>query len=356
MSFIETKNVVIRGLAACVPEQVEENSGLPFYLYGEAEQVIKAIGIERRHIVPRYSGEITATDLGTKAAIKLLEDLNWDKESLDLVAFCTQTPDYKNQPNSFIIHENLDLPQDVFCLDFYHGCTGWVASLASVCSMMQTGSIKRCLLIVGDTVSPWQSLSNRESYPLFGDAVTVTALEYSPEAKPFLFNMGSLGKEGRALISEDGGMRKPITVDRLRYLLDLKAGKISFVEGDSKMDGMDVFAFAITKVPKAIKKLCQEHSIEIENIDKLVLHQANKLIVENVAKRCKVPFEKVPNGLKDYGNTTSASIPMAMITECSDDLKSKPLRILACGFGTGLSWGAVYFETEGVVVSEMQTI
>ena len=120
-----------------------------------------------------------------------------------------------------------------------------------------------------------------------------------------------------------------------------------------KMDSMDVFSFAITKVPKALKKLCSEFSISTDDVDKLVLHQANKLIIENIAKRMKMPMERVPLGLREYGNTTSASIPMAIVTECQGEVTTSRQKTLACGFGTGLAWGAAYFETDRIVCPDI---
>ena len=115
---------------------------------------------------------------------------------------------------------------------------------------------------------------------------------------------------------------------------------------------MDVFSFAITKVPKALKKIVAEYGIEIDGIDNLVLHQANKVILENIAKRLNVPMENVPLGLRNYGNTTSASIPLAMVTERGTAMAGHQ-RNLVCGFGTGLSWSAAYLETENVICPQV---
>ena len=115
---------------------------------------------------------------------------------------------------------------------------------------------------------------------------------------------------------------------------------------------MDVFSFAITKVPKAIKKLCTEFDINIDDVDSIVMHQANKVILENIAKRLKVSMDKVPLSLHDYGNTTSASIPLTFVSERSKELKELQKNIV-CGFGTGLAWGVAYFETKNLVCPEI---
>ncbi len=345
MAFLEIHNVAIRGISACVPKNVEENKDLPFYAPGEAEQVIAATGIERRHVT---TPEQTASDLGLGAAEKLIEVLGWEKESIDILAFCTQNPDYQNHPDSFVVHEKLGLPERTMCLDFYHGCPGWVVSLSAVCSMLSSGVIKRAIFIDSDTVTKDYDSGNREERPLFGDAGTATALEYTPDAKPMYFNIGTLSEDGRALARQNGAYRNPYTLETLQKDLDRKAGRLTGQDGLDTMDSMDVFSFAITKVPKALKKLVAEYSIEMDSIDNLVLHQANKVILENIAKRLNVPMEKVPLELGNYGNTTSASIPLAIVSERGVAM-TRHQRNLVCGFGTGLAWGAAYFETENVI-------
>lgn len=349
MAFLKIDHVAIRGISACVPPMVEENRDIPFYTPEEAEQIITATGIERRHIA---GPNICVSDLCFLAAEKLIEELGWEKDSIDLLALCTQNPDYRNQPTSFLVHERLGLKDSTMCLDFFHGCPGWVMSLSSVSSMLSAGGIKRALLLVGDTVSKDQNQASHESRPLFGDACTATALEYEQGAPAMFFNNGTLSEDGKALILTQGGYRHPYTHETLEIELARRAGTLKEGQTDD-MDGMDVFSFAITKVPKALKKLCAEYAVNVEDIDHLVLHQANKLIVDAIAKRMKVANEKVPLGLREYGNTTSASIPLAIVSECANEYQNTHQKSLVCGFGTGLSWGSAYFETNKIVVPEV---
>lgn len=354
MAFLKTEKVAIRGISGCVPSNVEENIDLPFYQSKEeASHVIEATGIERRHIAPEH---ITASDLCLKAASKLIEELGWEKDSIDLLAFCTQNPDYINHPNSFVIHEKLGLPESTICLDFFHGCPGWVTTLSAVSQILMNGNIKRALILDGDTVSKDQDASNREERPLFGDAGTATALEYDENAAPMYFNIGTKSEDGKALAKQRGAYREPFTLETLAIDLKRRAGELSADENTAAMDSMDVFSFAITKVPKAIKKLCSDYSLDIFDINNLVLHQANKLIVDNIAKRLKMPYEKVVIGLRNFGNTTSASIPMAIVSERAGAFKESHQKSIVCGFGTGLAWGACYFETNNIVVPEIQEI
>lgn len=346
MAFIKVEKVAIRGISGCVPKKVIENSTLSVYKEGEAEQVIAATGIARRHVA---DDGITASDLCTKAAEQLLSELKWNKDSINLLVFVTQNPDYVNLPNSFVVHKNLGLSEETICLDYYHGCPGWVVGLSSVTNMISNGNIKRALFLDGDTVSKMQYANDREEQPLFGDAGTATALEFDEKASPIYFNIGTKSEDSQSLTRLNGGFRNPYTIESLKHELDLRSGKSSDLYSTGKMDGMDVFSFAITKAPKSVKKLCAEFGIDIQEADILALHQANKLIVESIAKRLKYNMDKVPMSLAEYGNTTSASIPLTMVTECAIKLASGRNKILACGFGTGLSWGSMYFETDSLI-------
>ena len=347
MAFVKIKNVAIRGISACVPPKVEENKDLPFYAPEEAEQVMEVTGIERRHVA---TPDIAVSDLCYKAAEKLIDDLGWEKNSIDLIALATQNPDYINHPTSFVVHEHLGLPESTMCVDYFHGCPAWVVSLSNVMAMISSGGVKRAIFLDGDTVSKMQRKLDRESRPLFGDAGTATALEYCEGAPDVIFNIGTKSDDGIAIADTIGGYRNPYTVETLKNRIDQQEGLYLDNQNTNHMDSMDVFSFAITKVPKAIKKLCSEFNLEINDIDIFVLHQANKMIIETIAKRLKVPIYKVPLSLRNYGNTTSASIPLTMVTEKGQDYKNGRKRTLVCGFGTGLSWGSAYFETENIVV------
>ena len=349
MARIKLNNIRIKGIAACAPSKVEENSEYPYFDENEFETIIPSIGVERRHVAKEGQ---TCADFAQRAAEKLIEELGWEKDSVELLALCTQNPDYRNQPTSFLVHERLGLKESVMCLDFFHGCPGWVMSLSSVSSMLSAAGIKRALLLVGDTVSKDQNQASHESRPLFGDCCTATALEYEKGAPAMLFNNGTMSDGGKALILTQGGYRNPYTHETLEIELARRAGTLSAGQTDD-MDGMDVFSFAITKVPKALKKLCAEYELDIDDIDQLVLHQANKLIVDAIAKRLKMPIDKVPLGLREYGNTTSASIPLTIVSECANQFRNGMQKSLVCGFGTGLSWGSAYFETNKIVVPKV---
>lgn len=352
MAFLKIPNVAIRGMSACVPPKIERTRDIPFYSADEVEKVIASTGVERKHIV---SDGITASDLCLKAGERLLDELGWERDSIDLICNVTQTSDYTNHPNAFVLHEKLGLKNDCMTLDLYHGCPGWVIGLSTAAALVCQGSIRRALLLDGDNISSIQYGQDRESRPLFGDAGTATALEFDNGAAPLLFHTGTNSVEGVALIHKRGGMRCPYTVETFQQELKLLSGELSTDYADDLMDGMNVFSFGITMPPKSMKSLCEHYGIDINDIDKLVLHQANLFMVNKIAKKMKVDASRVPNSLKDYGNTTSASIPLTIVTQCAQDYSAKRQRTLSCGFGTGLAWASVYFETENIACPEVIT-
>ena len=346
MAFLSITNVAIKGVSACVPLYIEDNNDIPFYSLEEKKKVIETTGVERKHVV---RNGITASDLCLKACEQLLEELSWDKDSIDLICNVTQTSDYINHPNVFVLHDKLGLNNDCMSLDLYHGCPGWVVGLSTAASLMSHGTIKRALLVDGDNITSIQYGQDREGRPLFGDCGTATALEFDATASPMFFFFFTNRKEGAALIHKRGGYRQPYTLDEYRQELSLRNGDLATDGVDDLMDGMSVFSFGISTPPKSIKYLCEHFDINIDGVDKLVLHQANKFMVQKIAKKLKVDAGRVPLSLRDFGNTTSASIPLTIVSQCSSDYVSKPMKTLACGFGTGLSWASVYFETYGIV-------
>ena len=346
MAFLTIPNVSIKGIAACVPPRVEENRDIPFYTPEEAAKVIETTGIERRHVV---SDGITASDLCLKAGEKLIADLGWEKDSIDAIGYVTQMPDYINHPTGFVIHEKLGLSQECLVLDIFHGCPGWVVGLSAITSMMSRGDLKRVIMFDGDISTAWNYAKDRESKPLFGDCGTAVALEYDESATPLYFHIGTKSTDGWSLVRQYGGARNPHTAESWANELKMRSGELEVSGNADTMDGLSVFSFGITVPPKSIKKLCEYANVNIEDIDKLIIHQANQMMVDKIAKKLKVDKTKTPSSLTNYGNTTSASIPLTICSECHNEYSNGKVSTIACGFGVGLSWASVYFCSNKIV-------
>ncbi|PWJ35389.1 3-oxoacyl-ACP synthase III family protein [Fibrobacter succinogenes] len=350
MAFFSVNNVAIRGISACVPPKVEENRDIPFYSPEEAEQIIKSTGIERKHVV---EPGVTNLDLCEKAFYALNEKLGWELDSIDAVFYATQTEDYVTPPNVFVIHDRLNLSENCLALDINHGCPGWVVGLSAVASMLSAGCIKRAVFFAGDNCSSVNYKLNRETRPLMGDCGTCTALEYDVNAKTMNFQIGTDSKDHNALIRKYGRSKYPHTEETFKKELGMLLGSVPITIENSDMDGASVFSFGISKVPKSIKDFCARFNLDIGSLDKVVLHQANQFMLDKIAKKIGVDKERVPSSLRNYGNTSCASIPLTIVSECGNEYASKEMNTIGCGFGTGLSWGTFHIVTDKIACPEV---
>ncbi len=350
MSQLTTNKVRIVGLSACVPKRIEETLSLSvFQSEEEARKVIESTGIERHRIVEQGT---TASDLSVKAIEKMVTDLGWKIESIDVLLYVCCTRDYLQPMTSPIIQDRLGMRQDSYVMDLPMGCAGWVYGMSVAASLMDKGTLKRGLLVCAETNTQSHALNDRTSRPIFGDAATVTALEYDDQyEKPMNFLFGVDGSGAGAIMAKYGGMRNPVTPESLQNI-EVEPG-VWRKGTDIVMDGMNVFSFAIRRPPRQLKELVSTFEIDTEDIDYLLLHQANKYIDERIRKSMKFSEEKTPYCLSDYGNVSGASIPLTMVTRIADGVSQKPNHCIACGFGVGLSWASMEFWTDNVKVSEL---
>lgn len=348
MALVTIPNVRVKGITACVPPRVEENLDIPVFNPGEAERVIAQTGIERKHVVDEG---VCVSDLCLKAGERLLEELGWEKDTIDAIGFVSLAPDYLEPPTACVLQGRLNLSEDCFALDMSHGCPGWVNGFFTLASLVSHGDIKRAILFNGDTPTQGTSPLDKESRPLFGDAGIATALEFDTEAPAIEFHLGTRGKDFKAIWKEYGGRRNPITPEALEYK---EIGEHIVRRGiDATMDGMSVFAFGMTMAPKSVNTLCEYYGINKDGVDKFIFHQANQYMNERIRKKLKLEPERVPYSLKDYGNTGSASIPLTLVTQCHEDYSTKEMETVACAFGVGLAWGSVHFQTNKMVCPEV---
>lgn len=346
MAFLEIKNVRICGLGACVPATNENISEV--YKWGDSSTFIETTGIKKRR---KSNPDITSSDLCFYAAEKLIEDLGWDKSEIEALIFVSQTPDYPLPATSCILQDRLDLAKECYTLDISLGCSGWVYALSVITSLMQSGFIKKGLLLAGDTVTKMCSSEDKSTCPLFGDAGTATALEYKVNTEGFNFSFNADGKGFETIIVKDGGFRNPTTTESF---IEKDAGEdIKRSDNQLVLDGMDVFSFGISKAPKSVKGLCSYFDITLENVDLVTFHQANMMMNEMIRKKLKLEAAKVPYSMDEFGNTSCASIPLTLVVREASKLRNEKLSHIACGFGVGLSWGSVWFETDKIVVPNL---
>lgn len=350
MGFQHFKNIKVQGFAACVPKHIESNENLE--LLGDSEQIRKFIettGIVQRHTVKGQS--IRSSDMCLASAEKLIEELNWNKEDLDCLIFVSQTGDYIFPATSCILQHKLGLSKECFTLDISLGCSGWIHGMATISALLQKGGFKKGILLAGDTSTMTKSPFDKSSYPLFGDAGTATAVEYVEGSDGIKVHTSTDGKGYEAIIIPDGGFRNFYSKESEIYK-EYEDG-IRRNNLQTFMDGAAVFTFGITKGPRSVLALAEKFKLDLAEIDYYVFHQANKFMIEKIVKKLKIPNDKVPYSLDEYGNTSCSSIPLTMVTRLSDQLKEEKLKLMTCAFGVGLSWGSIYFETDKIVCPEI---
>lgn len=342
MAFLELKNVRIAGISAGVPKNVIDNmqGGDRFSADYSPADFIETTGVRER----RWSNTLTTSDLSVAAAEKLISDLGWDASEVEALIFVSQTADYVLPATSCIIQDRLGLSKECFTLDISLGCSGWVHGLSVASSLMQNGTIKKALLLAGDAKA-----RVIDSDPLFGHAGTATAIEFKEGEEGFKFHFGTDGSGYDAIIIPDGGARNGVSMHSFDE--EIIEGK-SYNRLQDRMKGMDVFSFGISTAPKSVKKLAEHYDFEYLSYDFFVFHQANMKMNNMIAKKLKLSEDKVPSSMAYFGNTSSASIPITIVTELKNQIAGHK-KFICCGFGVGLSWGTVAFDTNNLIITDL---
>lgn len=349
MAFLEFKNVRIAGISAGVPKNVASNlhpsdQDNISHEY-TPEEYVKTTGVEER----RVSSVLTTSDLSYAAAEQLIKDLGWNKEDIGALIFVSQTPDYILPATACILQDRLGLSKECFAEDISLGCSGWVYGLSTALGLLGEDKVKKALILCGDAKKRFL-IDNLLRDPLFGSAGTATAVEYCEGAGNIQFHFGTDGSGFDAIITPDMGSRNPVTTDSFK--MEEYEGKLS-MRLMTRMKGMDVFSFGITTAPKTVKKIAEHFGFDYLDYDYYIFHQANMKMNNMIVKKLKLPIEKVPSCMYHFGNTSSASIPLTIVGELKGKFENKPTKFLCCGFGVGLSWGTVAFETNNIVVSNL---
>jgi len=323
-------NIHIGGIACAVPENVEKITDYIDEL-GESEvyKFMDTTGVKERHV---GSGNQTTSDLCFVAAEQLIKDKQIDRESIDAVIFLTQTPDYIEPATSHVLHKRLGLSKNCIAFDINLGCSGYVYGLYLASTMLQGGNMKRILFLAGEA-----PIENPETpikdVILFGHAGTATIIERgNTEMKCLLKANG----EGYSALIMPGGATRNLITDSKSY----------YKQTALHMDGAAVFGFTITEIPRAFKEFFDLYGGDINDYDYCVFHQANLFILKQLARKIKLPLEKMPVSLDRYANTSSASIPLGIVDLCEREQVPETIKLITSGFGIGLSWGVVSLEVD----------
>jgi 3-oxoacyl-[acyl-carrier-protein] synthase-3 len=343
------KNVLVKGVVTTVPEKISRVTDYENMSETEAKKFSQVTGILERRIV---NSDQTSSDLCVDAAKRLLEITQWGRDEIEIVVMITQSADYPIPATAIIIQDRLGLSRNTLAFDINLGCSSYPYGLAVIGSTMRSLGLKKGLLLIGDTSSKLCSYTDKSTWPLFGDAGSATAIEVDESADTqIVFDFHSDGAGKDAIIINSGGLasRNPFDSTDMS-IVEISPG-INRSAQHLQLKGADVFSFAIKEVPASINNCLNSAGMSLDNLDYVILHQANKMINDMIAKKIKCPIEKMLSSLELFGNTSSVSIPLTMCVN-SEKINSDN-NLLLSGFGVGLSWASCLLPIVGKVPMEL---
>ena len=318
-----------------VPErEVTNNDLLKAFPSLKIKELTRLTGVEKRHVAAKNE---TSADLAFHAAQKLFSVHDVDKETIDFIIFCTTGGDYITPASACVLQHRLGLPERCGAFDFNQGCTGYLYGLSLADSLIKAGNASRILLLTAETVHRVIHPQDANTLSLFGDGASATLVEKSSENHIGRFFFGTDGSGYDQIIVKHGRERFPLPESAEPDFLDAFGN----VKNHAKlyMNGSTVFNFSLEKAPVLLNLILKDTGLDIGDIDYFVFHQANRIVLETLGKKLRIPPEKVIIELQDVGNTVSSSIPITLKKAMDKGVIRRGNRVLLAGFGVGLSWG-----------------
>ena len=296
-----------------------------------SEKIEKKVGVRERHIVRE---DETALDLALIAGNKIFK--NYDKDKIDFLLFCTQSPEYYLPSGACILQDRLGLNKNIGAFDYNLGCSGFIYGIALAKSLIISKIATNILLITSETYTKHIHPKDKGNKTIFGDAAAAIIIGKAEEEQIGEFVLGTDGSGYKNLIVPNGGLRNRYNPNAKE--IDDGSGSIR-TDNDLYMNGPEIFNFTIKAVPKTVSKTLEKNNISLEDIDYIIFHQSNKYMNEYLRKKIGIPKEKYYLNLLHTGNTVSATIPIAIKDVLDNKLIKKGDKILLVGFGVGYSWG-----------------
>jgi 3-oxoacyl-[acyl-carrier-protein] synthase III len=352
MAFLEFTNVGITGLSAAVPRTVINNYEYTTWFPKEdVKEIIDKVGIKER----RFADDKTcSSDLCFAAADKLIAKMEVDRSEIDLLVFVSQTPDYRMPATSVLLQHRLGLSKSTMAFDLNLGCSGFIYGLSVIYALMQNSGLRKALLLDGETRSRIYSPKDRKTAFLFGDGGIAALIEKDEKFGKSYFSLNSDGSLEDLIKINAGGYRNPSSIETLQEKVVDEYGNIRSEE-HGYMNGSEVFNFVIKEIPKDIKATLDFAGRTKENIDFFVFHQANDFMNNYLMKKLKLTADQVPSTIAEYGNTSSVSIPLTIVSELKNQLKENKTLLLS-GFGVGMTWATAILNFEDCIITDIVEI
>ena len=335
MAIARLKNSKIAGICCALPDHRLSiyDIGTQYFERSDIEKVVKSVGLE---YIYKAKPNQTTSDLALDACNNLIDGIGWVRNVIDGLILVTQTPDYILPSTANILQDKLKLPKGCVPLQVDLGCSGYVYGLWLASELISNNTCRKVIVVAGDTMS--KTTSNKDkSVMMISDCVSATAVEHVEGCDESIYSLYSDGSGAENLIIKDGGFRNPVS-ENSYVLIEDEDGNCR-TNMNLFMDGMAIFLFAIGEVSETLNKFISDFNINIDDVDGIMFHQANRYLISMLAKNANIPLNKVPINIEKFGNTSGASIPLLICDTLRNDLKKKDLNVVMAGFGVGLSWG-----------------
>ena len=335
---MKSPKAIIKGIASHLPEKKLTNEELiRIFPDWDVAKIFQKTGISERAIAAK---DETAGDLAFHAVEKLFQQGVCRREEVEFLLLCTQSPDYFLPTTACILQNRLGLPNSCGALDFNLGCSGYVYGLSIAKGLIETGMVRNVVLVTSETYSKYIHPSDRSVRTIFGDGAAATFISSIDSEKDYIgpFVFGTNGARFEQLIVRSGGHRKPFSPKSAEN--EPPFDNSYCPDQYLTMDGPEIFNFTLEVVPKAVADLLRKSEKTMVDIDRFVFHQANRFMLERLRDKMKIPKEKFCINNEQYGNTVSATIPMALDFEINRGSLKDGDTVLLVGFGVGLSWAA----------------
>lgn len=337
--YLHFKNKQITGILSIVPENVvtfEEE--MKNYAFSEAQclQLKKVMGYNRHRMCKT---EACISDLICYGFRHLFEKGLLHKDDIDAFILLTNSPDYPVPPTSNVIQGMLNMKHDMICLDINQGCAGYMIGLMQAFMLLDQPEIRKVAVVTSDIESRTHSYKDRSTYPLMGDAATITIVENRPSADIHQY-IKMDGGGALSICMPAGGLKEPANEDSIRMVDDGSGNIMS--RHHIRMQGDEVFNFVMTQLPGMFKDLFEHCGKTYDDVEYFMLHQPNKFILNRVAKKIGVPKEKMPaNVVELLGNSASSTIPNDITLNLQERPEHESIPLCLAGFGEGLIWSAM---------------
>lgn len=328
----------IKGISYYLPERIVTNEELlQEFPEWSGDKVASKVGVNARHLAAENE---TAGDMAEKAAERLFAEYNIDPKSIDFVMLCTQSPDYFLPSTACILQHKLGIPTTAGAFDYNLGCSGCIYGLAMAKGLIAGGIAKNVLVLTAETYQKYLHPSDKSNRSIFGDGAAACLVSTDGFAEICEFSLGTDGSGADNLIVKTGAARHKKNTG---LCIEDEDGHLKY-DDYLYMNGSAIFNFTLEAVPSMMNDILKKNSIEKDNIDYYIFHQANKFMLNTIRKVCVLPKDKFYINLEETGNTVSSTVMIALKDCLNKNLIQSGMNVMITGFGVGLSWGGTILK------------